>query len=295
MRKASYSVTRLQRHGYVFILPTLIFFSIFLIYPIVSAFRLSTFEWNLLSPKVFVGLKNFSAMLTDQQVINSYVRTLHFSGISVVAINLLAFVFAVMLGSRLLGYKNLLQSMIFLPVVLSIVAVGVVWEFMYQGTGIIPITLRKLIGTTPAWLTDTRAAPYAIIITYVWKSVGYYMVIYIAGLLDVPLSYYEAARIDGAGFWGQLFYITIPSIRNTIALAVVSCVIFTFGQFSIQYVITKGGPSRSTEILALRIFREAFELTRFGYSAAISVLFFLTLLVFSLIQLRLFKSGAIGG
>jgi len=295
MRKASYSVTRLQRHGYVFILPTLIFFSIFLIYPIISAFRLSTFEWNLLSPKVFVGLKNFSAMLTDQQVINSYVRTLHFSGISVVAINLLAFVFAVMLGSRLLGYKNLLQSMIFLPVVLSIVAVGVVWEFMYQGTGIIPITLRKLIGTTPAWLTDTRAAPYAIIITYVWKSVGYYMVIYIAGLLDVPVSYYEAARIDGAGFWGQLFYITIPSIRNTIALAVVSCVIFTFGQFSIQYVITKGGPSRSTEILALRIFREAFELTRFGYSAAISVLFFLTLLIFSLIQLRLFKSGAIGG
>jgi ABC-type sugar transport system permease subunit len=88
---------------------------------------------------------------------------------------------------------------------------------------------------------------------------------------------------------------TIPSIKNTIALAVVSCVIFTFGQFSIQYVITKGGPSRSTEILALRIFREAFELTRFGYSAAISVLFFLTLLVFSLIQLRLFKSGAIGG
>jgi multiple sugar transport system permease protein len=295
MRKASYSVTRLQRHGYLFILPTLIFFSVFLIYPIVSAFRLSMFEWNLLSPKTFVGLKNFIDMVTDLQVINSYVRTLHFSGISVVAINLLAFVFAVMLGSRLIGHKNLLQSMIFLPVVLSIVAVGVVWEFMYQGTGIIPIALRKLIGTTPAWLTDTRAAPYAIIITYVWKSIGYYMVIYIAGLLDVPISYYEAARIDGAGFWGQLFYITIPSIKNTIALAVVSCVIFTFGQFSIQYVITKGGPSRSTEILALRIFREAFELTRFGYSAAISVLFFLTLLVFSLIQLRLFKSGAIGG
>jgi ABC-type sugar transport system permease subunit len=294
MHKTSYSVTRLQRHGYVFILPTLIFFSIFLIYPMISAFRLSMFEWNLLSPKIFIGLKNFIDMVTDQQVINSYVRTLHFSGISVVSINLLAFFFAIVLGSRLLRHKNLLQSMIFLPVVLSIVAVGVVWEFMYQGTGIIPITLRKLIGTTPAWLTDTRAAPYAIIITYVWKSVGYYMVIYIAGLLDVPASYYEAARIDGAGFWGQLFYISIPSIKNTIALAVVSCVIFTFGQFSIQYVITKGGPSRSTEILALRIFREAFELTRFGYSAAISVLFFLTLLAFSLIQLRLFKSGAIG-
>ena len=295
MRKASYSVTRLQRHGYVFILPTLIFFSLFLIYPIISAFRLSLFEWNLLAPKEFVGLKNIIKMVGDPRVLNSFLRTIHFSAVSVVAINILAFIFAVMLGSRLLSYKNFWQSLIFLPVVLSIVAVGVVWEFMYQGTGLIPILLRKIIGVSPAWLTDTRVAPYAVIITYVWKAVGYYMVIYIAGLLNVPVSYFEAARIDGAGFWAQLFYITIPTLRNTIALALVSCIIFTFGQFSIQYVITQGGPSRSTEILSLLIFREAFELGKFGYSSGISVLFFLTLLVFSLIQLRLFKSGAIGG
>jgi ABC-type sugar transport system permease subunit len=294
MLKASYSVTRLQRHGYVFILPTLIFFSIFLVYPMISAFRLSFFDWNLLKPKVFIGLKNFLTMVKDSRTINSYMRTLHFSGISVAAINILAFVFAIMFSSRLLRWKNFWQSLIFLPVVLSIVAVGVVWEFMYQSTGLIPVILRKLLNTSPAWLTNTKAAPYAIIITYVWKSVGYYMVIYIAGLLDVPTSFYEAARIDGAGFWGQLLYITIPSLKNTIALAVVSCVIFTFGQFSIQFVITQGGPSRSTEIIALLIYRQAFELSRFGYSAAISVLFFLTMLIFSLIQLRLFKSGAVG-
>ncbi len=294
MRKASYSVTRLQRHGYVFILPTLIFFSIFLIYPIISAFRLSLFEWNLLAPKEFVGFKNIIKMAGDPRVLNSYLRTIHFSAVSVAAINILAFIFALMLGSRLLRYKNFWQSLIFLPVVLSIVAVGVVWEFMYQGTGILPILLRKIIGVSPAWLTDTRVAPYAVIIVYVWKSVGYYMVIYIAGLLNVPVSYFEAARIDGAGFWAQLFYITIPTLRNTIALAMVSCIIFTFGQFSIQYVITQGGPSRSTEVLSLLIFREAFRLGKFGYASGISVLFFLTLLVFSLIQLRLFKSGAIG-
>jgi ABC-type sugar transport system permease subunit len=133
------------------------------------------------------------------------------------------------------------------------------------------------------------------IITYVWKSVGYYMVIYIAGLMDVPVSLYEAARIDGAGFWSQLYYVTIPNIKNTIALAVISCIIFTFGQFAIQFVITKGGPSRSTEILSLLIYRQAFELAKFGYSAGISVLFFLTLLIFSIFQLRLFKSGTVGG
>jgi ABC-type sugar transport system permease subunit len=295
MRKASYSVSRLQNHGYLFILPTLVFFSLFLIYPMVSAFRLSFFDWNLLAPKVFVGWKNFIRMASDSNVINSYVRTLHFSGISVVAINLLAFAFALLFGSRLLGWKNFWQSLVFLPVVLSIVAVGVVWEFMFQSTGLIPVLLRKLIGTSPAWLTNTKAAPYAMIMVYVWKSVGYYMVIYIAGLLDVPVSYYEAARIDGAGFWGQLWYITLPSLRNTIALAVVSCVIFTFGQFSIQYVITRGGPARSTEILSLQIYRQGFELSRFGYASAISVLFFLTMMLFSLLQLRLFKSGTAGG
>ncbi len=295
MQKASYSVTRLQRHGYVFILPTLIFFSLFLIYPMLSAFRLSFFQWDLLTPQKFVGLRNFVTMVSDPQTINSYLRTLHFSVISVVAINLMAFVFALLFGSRLIQHKNLLQSLVFLPVILSIVAVGVVWEFMYQSTGIISIVTRAIFGTSPAWLTSTAAAPYAIIITFVWKSVGYYMVIYIAGLLDVPVSLYEASRMDGAGFWAQLYYVTIPSIRNTIALAVISCVIFTFGQFSIQYVITKGGPSRSTEILSLLLFRQAFEFSKFGYSAAISVLFFVTLLVFSIFQLRLFKSGTAGG
>jgi ABC-type sugar transport system permease subunit len=272
----------------------MIIFSIFLIYPMVSAFCLSIFEWNLLTPMKFVGFKNFLTMAGDPRVVNSFIRTLHFSVVSVVAINVLAFVFAMMLSSRLIKYKNFLQSLIFLPVILSVVAVGVVWEFMYQSTGLIPVILRKLIGVSPAWLTKTDVAPYAIIIVYVWKSIGFYMVIYIAGLMDVPLSYYEAARIDGAGFWSQFFYITIPNLRNTIALSVISCIIFTFGQFSIQYVITKGGPSRSTEILSLLIFRQAFEFSKFGYSAAISVLFFMTLLVFSVIQLRLFKSGAVG-
>lgn len=294
MRKASYSVTRLQNHGYLFILPTLVFFTIFLIYPMLSAFRFSLLEWNVLTPAKAVGLKNFIVMLKDPRVINSILRTLHFSGISVAAINVLAFVFALMFGSRLIRHKSFLQSLVFLPVVLSIVAVGVVWEFMYQSTGLIPIILRGVFGASPSWLTTTSAAPYAIIITYVWKSVGYYMVIYIAGLMDVPASFYEAARMDGAGFWGQLVYITIPNLRNTFALAVISCIIFTFGQFSIQYVITKGGPARSTEILSLLIFREAFELSKFGYSAAISVLFFLMLLVFSIFQLRLFKSGMVG-
>lgn len=295
MRAGGYSVSRIQRHGYLFVLPTLVFFFVFLIYPMLSAFDLSFFRWNLLGPKVFVGLKNFEEGLTDSRVINSFFLTLQFSAISVVAINLFAFILALMLSSRLIPsqeVRNLLQSFIFLPVILSVVAIGVVWDYMFQLHGLVTIITRRVFGVTVNWLTDTRVAPYAIIIVYVWQSVGYYMVIYIAGLLDVPSTLYESARIDGAGFWGQLLYITLPSLRTTITLAVVSSVIFTFGQFPLQYVITNGGPSRSTEILGLLIYKEGFHFSRFGFAGMLSVVFFVTLLAFSLIQLRLLRSDS---
>ena len=127
----------------------------------------------------------------------------------------------------------------------------------------------------------------------VWKYTGFYMVMFIAGLLDIPGVYYEAAKIDGAGFWGRLMHITIPSLKNTLILVSVSCVIFSFGTFALQFVMTEGGPSRSTEVLALLIYKEAFQFTKFGYSNAISVVYFITLLIFSFIQLKAFKSGTI--
>lgn len=291
MRSSGYSVSKIQRYGYLFILPALIFFCLFLIYPMLSDFHLSLVKWNLLGPKKFVGLKNYILMFHgDGRVLNSLWRTAQFSVISVVAVSVIAFAFAILFSSSLIRFKNLLQSIVFLPVVLSVIAVGVVWEYMFESAGLMSLLVHWIFHTNIRWLANTRVAPYAIIIVYVWRSIGYYMVIYIAGLLDVPPSLYESARIDGAGFFARLFYITLPMLRHNITLAVVSCVIFTFGQFPLQYVITQGGPSRSTEVLSLLIFREAFDFYKFGYSAAISVLFFVILLVFSLIQLRLFRS-----
>jgi ABC-type sugar transport system permease subunit len=281
----------MQNYGYVFVLPAFLLFALFLIYPMLYAFKLSLFEWDLLSPQSFVGFKNFAALRHDPFVLNSYLRTLAFCGLSVVAINVLAFSFALMLTSKLVKARNLLQSLVFMPVVLSLVAVGVVWEFMFQSTGLISAATRAIFGASPAWLTSTKAAPYAMVIVSTWKSTGFYMVMYIAGLLDVPDTLYEAASIDGAGFWRQLFSITIPSLKNTFTLTVVSSIIFSFSQFAIQYVITKGGPSHSTEILSLFIYRQGFEYSKYGYASAVSVLFFLTLLAFSIIQMRAMKPG----
>jgi ABC-type sugar transport system permease subunit len=284
-----YSASRLQNHGYIFILPAIIFFCVFLIYPMLSAFYYSLLDWNLIGPKVFVGLKNFSKMLKDGRVLNSLRVTFHFTVFSVVLLNLAAFAYALLFSSRLIRFKNVLQALIFLPVVLSTVAIGIVWKFMYQETGLLSVLFANVFKLQVPWLTSTKVAPYSLIIVNLWRYTGYYMVIYIAGLLDIPGSLYEAARIDGAGFWAQLRYVTIPSLKNTFTLAVVSCFIFSFGAFPLQYIISQGGPSRSTEVLAILIYRTAFNFTKVGYASAISVLFFLILLVVSIFQLRILK------
>ena len=210
MRKASY-YDKLQRWGYVFILPTLVFFSIFLIFPMLDSFRLSLFKWNLIGPKTFVGFKNFLKLFKGGRFQNSYLVTLHFTFLSVIIITFISFWLSVALTSRLIRFRNVLQSMIFLPVVLSMVAIAIVWQFMFQTTGLLSVIFVNIFGLNISWLTSTRIAPYSMIIVNVWRYTGYYMVMFIAGLLDIPQAYYEAAKIDGAGFWGRLIYITIPS------------------------------------------------------------------------------------
>lgn len=292
MKRASY-YDKLQRQGYVFILPTLIFFSIFLTIPMLNAFQLSLFKWNLAGSKVYVGLENFIKLFNDKRFVNSYFVTLHFTFWSVIILIFISFWLALALTSKLLRFKNVLQSMIFLPVVLMIVPVGVVWKFMFQTTGLLSVVFLDIFGWNIPWLASIKVAPYAMILVYIWKFTGFYMVMFIAGLLDIPEVYYESATVDGAGFWAKLIHITIPQLKNTLILVFVSCMIFTFGTFPLQYVMTEGGPSRSTEVLSLLIYKEAFEFTKFGYSAAISVIFFLTLLIFSVTQLRILKSGTV--
>lgn len=280
----------MNRWGYFFVLPTLVLFGIFLIYPLINCFSLSFFEWNLVGPKVFVGLKNYFRLFQDSRFWHSYWVTLHFTFLSVAFLLVVSFWLALPLSNPSLRYRHFLQSLIFLPVVLSVVGIAVVWKFMFQSTGLLSVFFTNILGLAVPWLSSVKMAPYSVILVYVWKYTGYYMVMFIAGLLNIPSVYYEAAIIDGAGFWSRLVHITLPLLRNTIILVFVSCVLFSFGSFALQYVLTEGGPSRSTETLALLIYREGFKNTKFGYSAAISLLFFVSLLVFSIIQNRVLRS-----
>ena len=287
IKKKSY-YNMLQNNGYLFVLPVLLFFLIFLIYPILSSFYYSLFDWNLVGPKIFVGLKNFINLFKDARFLNSFKVTFHFTFVSVLIIMFLSFWIALAFTAKI-KFKNIFQAFVFLPVILMTVAIAVAWEFMFNSTGLISYGFIKFFNLKIPWLTSVKITPYTMIIVYVWKYTGYYMVIFLAGLLNIPDVYYEAADMDGASFFSKLRYITIPQLKNTIILAFLSCVLFSFGTFAQQYVMTEGGPSRSTEVLTLLIYQQAFEYSRYGYASAISVVFFLTLLFFSIFQLRIFK------
>ena len=280
---------KIQKKGFYFVLPTLIIYGIFLIYPMLSAFHYSFYKWNMISESKYVGLKHYIRMFGDRRFWNSYLTTFHFTFISIFIIIILSFLLALLFQEKIM-LKDFFQSSIFIPVILTMVAIAVVWQFMFQSTGVLSNIFLDIFGINIKWLTSKSVAPYSMILVNVWKITGYYMIIFIAGLLNIPSIYYEAAKVDGTTYVQRLFYITIPLMKNTFILAFVSGVIFSFAAFPQQYVMTEGGPARSTEVLALLIYKQAFEFTKFGYSSAISVAFFLTLLVFSLIQFRIFQS-----
>ena len=280
---------KLQLKGLYFVLPTVIIYALFLFYPMISAFQYSFYKWNLVSDKQFVGLSNYIRLFSDKRFWNSYLTTIHFTVISVILILIFAFALALLFQRKII-FKNIFQSALFLPVVLTMVAIAVVWKFMFQSTGIFSNIFLEYFDLNIKWLTSTSIAPYSMILVNVWKVTGYFMIIFIAGLLNIPQIYYDAARVDGANYLQNLFYITIPQMKNTIILAFVSGIIFSFAAFPQQYVMTEGGPGRSTEVLALLIYKQAFIFTKFGYSSTISVAFFLTLFIFSFLQLKIFKS-----
>ena len=254
-----------------------------------SAFHYSFFKWNMISESKFVGLKNYIRMFGDRRFWNSYYTTFHFTLISILIIIIFSFLLALLFQEKMM-LKNYFQSSIFVPVILTMVAIAVVWQFMLQSTGVFSNIFLDIFGINIKWLTSKSITPYSMILVNVWKITGYYMIIFIAGLLNVPQIYYEAAKVDGASYLQRLFFITLPQLKNTFILAFVSGVIFSFAAFPQQYVMTEGGPARSTEVLALLIYKQAFEFTKFGYSSAISVAFFITLLVFSIIQFKIFQS-----
>src|SRR5919201_2213582 len=273
--------------AYAFILPSFLGFVVFLVVPMLFSLGISFYDWELLTPPQFVGIKNFQTLIADHVFTQVVVNTVYYT-LGLVPMNLVVSLgLAVWLNTKLRGL-TFYRSAFFLPVVTVTVAVALIWRWMYEPRfGIIDAALRAIGLPGPLWLGDERWAMPAIIIMSVWKGFGYNMVLFLAGLQGIPVSIYEAAMIDGASAWQRFWRITLPLLSPVIFLAVVLTVISSFQVFDQAYVMTRGGPANATNTIVLYIYQNGFEYFRMGYASAIAWVLFGVIFIFTLLQMRL--------
>jgi ABC-type sugar transport system permease subunit len=276
--------------GVAIIVPTLAILIIFRFLPMVQALYLSLTAYDLVHPAKFVGLANFASLLQDPLFLKSARVSLTYVLFSVVPVLPLSLGLAV-LFNRSLFIKNLLRSAIFMPVVMPAVVMAVVWTFMYQQDGLINTVLGWFDIDPIPWLRSSATALWAVILIGIWRATPYYMVIFLAGLQAIPADYYDAAKIDGAGSWATFRHITLPLLKPTMLLVIVMNVIVAMKVFAVPMIMTGGGPANSTRVLPLFIYQTAFEFFDMGRAAAMSVFLFVGVMLFSLIQVRLFARG----
>lgn len=275
--------------AYLFVLPAALVLVVFQIIPAIEVFRLSLTNRLLLRPtSSFTGLANIERLLSDDRFWNSVWNTFYFVGVSVPLQTGLALLLAILLAKRMRGLA-IFRTIFFLPVVASMVGVSVIWDWMFHPSiGIFNAILTQF-GLEPInWLRDPLWAMPAIILLVVWKGTGYYMVIYLAGLMDIPDQYYDAANIDGANRWHLFRYVTWPLLAPTTYLIFILQMINSFQVFATVYVLTGGGPRRATEVVVYYLYERAFQSLEFGYASTISVALFLFLLALTAVQRGIF-------
>lgn len=275
----------------VFIGPAFICFALIMIMPFFLGMYYSFTDWNGVSGQVtWVGLTNFVQILTqDPDFARSFWFTTRFAIAGVVLTNALAFAIAMLL-TRPLKTRNVLRTIFFLPNVIGGLLLGFIWQFIFvKGFPAIG-ELTKLAFFQLPWLGDEITAFWGIVIVFVWQTAGYFMVIYIAALMNLPQDVMEAAQIDGARPGQMLTQIIIPLVMPAVTICLFLAISNSFKMFDLNLSLTKGGPFKSTESVALNIYTEAFQNNRFGLGTAKAFIFFVIVAVITSIQVRLTKS-----
>ena len=271
--------------GWLLIAPSLIGVTCFLILPVVLAFVVSLFRWDLLGTRTFLGLDNYASLLSDGALANSLLVTGVFTLISVPVSLAIGLVLATQLVRALPG-SAIVRVIVVIPWVCAPLALGVVWKWIFQpSVG----ALNQILGVRIEWLTDPSLALPAVAFVAIWQNVGYISRVFQAGLSRIPGSIYEAARIDGANAGQQLWFMTIPLLRPTTFFLAVTQVVASFQVFDMVFALTGGGPQHRTEVIASLIYHEAFEASRLGRASAVAVILFVLLVVITVIQQRWFS------
>lgn len=275
--------------GIAFVVPAIIFFIVFAYYPMVSALRLSLTDYNLLSPPKDVGLANYEYIFQSERFQKILVNTFEFVGGYAIPMWILALALAMIFTQEFKG-RGVYRTLYFVPIVLSETVISIVWRLLYHPQGAINAMIAPFNGGMRVpWLTDFNIAPLAVIVVAIWRVFGYYMIIFITGLQNIPMEYYDAAKVDGGSRWQIFRLITLPLLRPTTVFVVVITLLNGFQSFVYQFLITRGGPNDSTNVLGYLIYEEAFPNLNMGRAAAISMILFAMLIVLTFIQLYLLR------
>lgn len=277
------------RFAWLAILPALVFFGVFVGFPVGYSFWLSFHEWNIMAASpTWVGLENYAALASDRDFLRSLVQTAFFTVGITACILVLSLGMALLLDEKLRWIKAY-RTIFYLPAVTSLVAIGIVWVWMFDPQfGVINQALRAVGVEGPLWLADTRLALVCLIITAAWRNIGYFATVFLAGLQGIDAMYYEAARIDGAGRWASFRFVTLPLLKSTIVFVVVLAVILSFQVFALVYVMTGGGPAGSTSVLVFYLYQQAFTYFRLGYASAVGFVLFVIIFVLTVLQFKAF-------
>ena len=242
-------------------------------------------NWTGLGDWEFIGLDNFVRIFNDPLLLGAVWNTLFLAFGSVILTNVIGLLFALAIN-RTLKTRYILRTLLFMPVVLSPLAVAYVWKFIFQFNG----PLNGLFGALgleefqKVWLADPTWSIWAILMTVVWQQTGFVMVIYLAGLASVPVEIEEAAALDGAGIWQRFVHVTVPAIRPSIAIATTLGIIQGLRIFDQIFALTGGGPAGATETLATQVYKQAFSLGQFGFGSSLALVLTVIILVFAIIQ-----------
>jgi len=272
----------------LFLTPYMIGFVVFVGGPIVAVLGLSFTKWDILTRPVWVGVDNYRSLLFDDPLfITSLGNTMRYIVLVVPAEIIIAFLLALLVNQRLRAI-TLFRSIFFMPFVLSLAAVGLLWTWLYSADfGLVGFVLNQLHVQAPIWLNDPTWAMPAVSLTTIWRNVGYYMVIFMAGLQSISNELYEAASLDGAGSLRKLRHVTIPLISPTTFFVLVISIIWAFQVFDLTYIMTRGGPGSSTVTLVYYLYDMGFRWFKMGMASSLATVLFIATLIVTIVQFSL--------
>jgi len=271
--------------SYLYILPAFLLVFLLLLIPMFQNIYYSFFEWDGISKPIFNGLNNYIQLFKDSNFLTSFLNTILWVVFTLIFPVFGGLLIAVFL--RGIKFSNFFKSIFYIPITISFVATGIIWNYMYSRQIGVLNTIMGLFGVDKiSWLTNVPLNTFSLLITWTWQQLGVNMVLFLMGLTSIPVEQTEAATIEGANSWQVFLHVTFPMLRPITTVVITMATANSFKVFDLIYVMTRGGPYRSSETLAVTMFRETFTMSNMGYGATVSVVLSIIVVAISTIYLR---------